>query len=140
MKSSTMHSFVLGGHVDEALYLYEQLTAYHPDFILDHFKYIDLAKLLIENGRFEEGLKVLETQLSRRYEQNFFSQSCGNSQAIQRNCRELLSSCSTDIEINVIFKLLLDHGLIQPTNVILGPLVKIHLKRFVYLVIPNNPL
>ncbi|XP_050312939.1 leucine-rich PPR motif-containing protein, mitochondrial [Anthonomus grandis grandis] len=122
IKSSIMHSYVLANQLEEALRLYEELLSLHPTFSLDSFKFIDLVKLLIENDRFEEGRGVLENELSR-------CKKNGNPSTILRNCRELLGACRTPKEVELIFDLLIRSGVCAVNNVILGPLVRIHITR-----------
>ncbi|XP_030767490.1 leucine-rich PPR motif-containing protein, mitochondrial isoform X2 [Sitophilus oryzae] len=119
MKSSIMHNFVLGGYVEEALNIYKDIKSLHPDFLLDSFKFIDLAALLFKNDRFDEALHILESEPLNRDDID--------SRSIQRNCRELLNSCTKFEDMMNIFNLLVKRKLCNPTNVMLGPLVRIHL-------------
>lgn len=60
-----MHSYVKGGYLTESLELYDELKTIHPNFVLDSFKFIDLAKLLIQNDRFDEAVVLMEDDIKQ---------------------------------------------------------------------------
>jgi len=60
-----MHSYAQGGHLNESLELYDELRTVHPTFVLDSFKIIDLAKLLIQNDRFDEAVVIMEEDIQQ---------------------------------------------------------------------------
>ncbi|CAG9769248.1 unnamed protein product [Ceutorhynchus assimilis] len=121
IKSSIMHSYILGGQLDEAMELYREVKIKHSDFNMDSFKFIDLVKLLIDNDRFDEGFVILQTEIRNPI-------TIRDTKVIERNCRELLSACKTADQMDKIFKLLTENRLCKVSNAMLGPLIRIHLK------------
>lgn len=51
--------------------------------------------------------------------------------AIERNCWQLLDSFENAEEQLKMFQFLVENGYCKPTNIIFGPLIRIHLKRWV---------
>lgn len=51
--------------------------------------------------------------------------------AIQRNCWQLLDSYENAEDQLKMFEFLIENGYCKATNIIFGPLVRIHLKRWV---------
>ncbi|KAL1506448.1 hypothetical protein ABEB36_005813 [Hypothenemus hampei] len=120
IKSAIMHNYVLGGHLQEALKIYNDLKINDSDFSLDSFKMIDLAKLSIENDKFDEGFSILKNEVSKC--------KIGNTQPIERNCKELLNTCKSVKQVDEVFEFLRKNRLCETTNMMLGPLVKARLK------------
>lgn len=67
MKSSTMHRHIQSQNLPAALDLYYEIKALHPQFKMDSFKVIDLATLLIENGKTEDAVKLLINESKKGY-------------------------------------------------------------------------
>lgn len=119
MKGSIMNSFIVSEKLDEALNVYSDIKKEYPNFNIDSFKIIDLANLLVKNEQFNDAKDLLQKE-------------CANirhaaTPALERNCWRLLSSCTNPEQLEVLFKQLIDNNLCKISNVILGPLIKIHL-------------
>ncbi|XP_060524412.1 leucine-rich PPR motif-containing protein, mitochondrial [Cylas formicarius] len=121
IKSLVMHSFVLAGNLEEALTLYNDIKVAHPDFAFDSFKCIDMAQLLVEHGRFDEAMGLLQNEVEKFQRVD--------SRETVRNCLRLLNSCKVENEQTAMFDFLLKANLCKGTNVLLGPLVRIHLNK-----------
>ncbi|XP_072390248.1 leucine-rich PPR motif-containing protein, mitochondrial [Diabrotica undecimpunctata] len=120
MKSSLMHSFVVNGNTKAALNLYNEITTLHPDFRIDNYKSIDLATLLVKEGRLTEAISLVE---SIEYRPEF------RSALVQRNCVLLLNSFKDQAKQTEMFDLLIKKKLCVVNNIMLGPLVRILLER-----------
>lgn len=65
MKSSVMHSYIQSKNLTAALDIYQEIKLLHPNFKMDSFKTVDLAALLVENGKTEDALDVLHEEAKR---------------------------------------------------------------------------
>lgn len=66
MKSSIMQNFIHSKDLSAALDLYKEIKMLHPNFRIDSFKVIDLAALLVELGKTEDALDVLNEEARKR--------------------------------------------------------------------------
>ncbi|KAJ8913044.1 hypothetical protein NQ315_002060 [Exocentrus adspersus] len=112
--------------LDKALEYYEKLREKEgSNFALDEGKIIRLAQLFIKCGRFEEGIKILEdTPRDRKQEERNFSYAS----LVWRFLNSLAEEGSVD-KLNQVFDVLLKKEFIDVNNVLLGPLIKVHLVR-----------
>lgn len=74
MKSSIMHSYIEGGHLQQSLQLFEELKENHPDFNLDTYKIVDLATLLIQNNNVKEAFDIITWLGNKGYNYIFLAQ------------------------------------------------------------------
>lgn len=111
----------------EALELYEKLKKNNPDFIIDNIKTIRVVGLLLEEDRFDEALSFLE----RNKKPQLLSDDETSSNYISTIWRVLnkLAEKGDDEKLQKIFDALINGNYVLPKNVILGPLVKVHLVR-----------
>nr|CAH7746771.1 unnamed protein product [Callosobruchus chinensis] len=116
-KSFLMHNYVMTGNVDEAMRLFQQIKDSDPGFNLDDFKIIDLATLLVKNDKFEDALNIMKTEINRP-----------SSRKADRNLLELLESFTDPNQQMQMFECIMKVGYVA-NNVVLGPLVRIHLKN-----------
>nr|CAI5838259.1 unnamed protein product [Callosobruchus analis] len=116
-KSLLMHNYVLTGNVDEAVKLFQQIKDSDPKFNMDDFKIIDLATLLVKNDRFKDALNIMKTEIKRP-----------SRKTSDRNLLELLESITDPNQQNQMFECIMKVGY-APNNIILGPLVRIHIKN-----------
>lgn len=65
MKSSIMQNYIQLKNLPAALDLYQEIKLLYPTFKLDSFKVIDLAALLVENGKTEDALDLLNEETKR---------------------------------------------------------------------------
>lgn len=111
--------------LDQAMKLYHEIISAQPDFAVDDFKIIRLASLLIKNNKFDEAIKILDTQPSeRKLEDRSF--------AYNSVCWRLLNSLAEtkNVEqLKTVFDKLLSKNFIEVNNVLLGPLIKVHILR-----------
>ncbi|XP_056647094.1 leucine-rich PPR motif-containing protein, mitochondrial [Diorhabda sublineata] len=120
MKSSLLYSFIKNDNLESALNVYEEIRTIDPKFHIDHFKLIDMAALLVRNGRCSEALNLIENIKIRL---GFLTES------VQRNCVELLNEYKDENEQMSMFNILIGKGLCKINNIMLGPLIKIFLVR-----------
>lgn len=121
MKASLFHLFIKKKQLEAALDIYNELKSKQTKFELDEFKIIDLVGLMVEQDQEGRALEILRQETKNR-------RVIGDA-AIQRNCWQLLSCFENELEQEKVFNFLVEEGYCQPNNVILGPLVRIFLKR-----------
>ncbi|CAH1993361.1 unnamed protein product [Acanthoscelides obtectus] len=116
-KSVLMHNYVKTRNLDKSMQILQQIKESDTQFRIDDFKVIDLATLLVQNGKFDEALNILRTEIKKP-----------SRKATDRNILELLQSLTDPNQQMQIFECIMDVGYV-PNNVILGPLVRIHLTK-----------
>ncbi|KAK4881374.1 hypothetical protein RN001_004693 [Aquatica leii] len=121
MKTSIMHAYVLNNDIYDALKVYSSIKNQHPNFVIDEFKIVDLAAVLVKNKQLNEAINILCDEANIRQIQ-------GGSQLV-RNCWELIRSGHNEEEVQKLFDVLVQQGYCKPGNIVLGPLVKLHLKN-----------
>lgn len=65
MKASVMYNYVQLKDLSAALDLYQEIKLLYPRFRMDNFKAVDLAALLVENGKTEDALDVLNEEAKK---------------------------------------------------------------------------
>ncbi|XP_018577646.1 leucine-rich PPR motif-containing protein, mitochondrial [Anoplophora glabripennis] len=120
MKSSLMHNYIKKECLEQALSIYNNIKLTSPHFKIDNFKVIDLATLLVKEEKYGEAMDILKIETSKK----LFAGS-----GIEKNCRQLLDSYKNAEEQLKMFEFLVEYGYCKPTNIIFGPLVRIHLKK-----------
>lgn len=110
--------------VDEAISILNEIKAKEPDFVLDDMKAIKLATLLIGEDKIDEALKILESNKKeeKKTEEMTFNYKAG--------CWRLLNSLAEAgklSQLEKVFDSLVKNNYIEVNNVMLGPLVKVHL-------------
>nr|UHY14113.1 LRPPRC [Cherax quadricarinatus] len=124
MMAGIIAAYVSCRNADAALDMLSELQVQHAGFSLDSFKIIDLCTLLIEEGRSEEGVLLLEEYIEKNVKVAF------DATGIRRNCRNLLMAAATtgDCELtSQLFSKLLGCGFVRADNLTLGALVKCRL-------------
>lgn len=110
--------------VDQAIAILNEITTKEPDFVLDDMKAIKLATLLISEDKIDEALKILESHKKeeKKTEEMTFNYKAG--------CWRLLNSLAEAGKLShleKVFDSLVKNNYIEINNVMLGPLVKVHL-------------
>ncbi|KAF6210429.1 hypothetical protein GE061_013535 [Apolygus lucorum] len=113
------------GKLEEALDYYNRAMSKEASR-LDASKAVRLACLLCNNDRYDEALKILNShpQSPEEISENNFGH--------LSVCWKLLNTCAekTNVDVlNKMFETMVQNNYIEPTNVMLGPLVKIHILR-----------
>lgn len=112
-------------NLDKALYYYNKLKEIDASLILDDLKVIRVVGLLIKNNRFSEGIEFLNNQVrERKLEEQPFQYTA--------QCWRLLNSLAEQgriEELDILFDSLVKNEFIEVNNVMLGPLVKVHLVK-----------
>ncbi|EDV30832.1 uncharacterized protein Dana_GF14846 [Drosophila ananassae] len=111
----------------EALETYGQLKAKDAGFKLDNLKAIRLADLLLQEERDDAALKVLEDNKKDAP----VSESEGSFNYVTTAWRTLnsLAEAGQAERLTKVFDALVAANYIVPTNVLLGPLIKVHLVK-----------
>ncbi|CAO1333276.1 unnamed protein product [Diamesa serratosioi] len=109
--------------LDEAVLTYKKIIEKEPEFILDDTKTIKLAQLYANADRFEDAVKFLESNKKDAVpDERGFN--------YNTTCWRLLNSIAEKgktKEVQMLFDALLVHNYIIPNNILLGPLIKVHI-------------
>ncbi|XP_074026112.1 bicoid stability factor isoform X2 [Leptinotarsa decemlineata] len=112
------------GHLEKAMENYEKIKETEQEnFMLDDTKLIKLANLLVNSGRFEDGINILENTKRdiTNSEKNFNYISL-----LWRFLNGLAEEGKVE-ELNKLFNVLVKKEFMEPNNVLLGPLIKVYL-------------
>ncbi|VVC95207.1 unnamed protein product, partial [Leptidea sinapis] len=123
MKAAIFDLHVKLGELDLAELTLSDLNKNTPGFVLDEYKIIDFATLMVYRNKVDRAFNLIEEQSKRRRIMG------GNS--ISMNCWRLLDAVSaqgTPEDARRMLETLLAHNYCKPTNVMLGPLVRAYLK------------
>ncbi|XP_023722989.1 leucine-rich PPR motif-containing protein, mitochondrial isoform X2 [Cryptotermes secundus] len=103
----------------------KKLKENEPDFPMDSMKIIKIVTLLVKNDRVQDAVKFLSEQSGdRKLEDRSFQYST--------LCWRLLNSLAEQgkqDDLKQVFDALVKYEYIEPNNVLLGPLIKVHLVR-----------
>ena len=109
--------------LDEAVLTYKKILEKEPEFILDDTKTIKLAQLYANAERFDDAVKFLESNKKDTVpDERGFN--------YNTTCWRLLNSVAEKgktKEVQMLFDALLVHNYIIPNNILLGPLIKVHI-------------
>uniref|UniRef100_A0A0A1WFA5 Leucine-rich PPR motif-containing protein, mitochondrial n=1 Tax=Zeugodacus cucurbitae TaxID=28588 RepID=A0A0A1WFA5_ZEUCU len=117
--------YAIEGKTAEALEQYEKIKTKDTEFLLDNLKTVHITKLLIDEERFDEAIKFLE----RNKKAELVSDADGSfsyTSTVWRLLNTLAEAGSAD-KLQQLFDTLVGGNYIYPTNVLLGPLIKVHL-------------
>ncbi|XP_053615995.1 leucine-rich PPR motif-containing protein, mitochondrial-like [Plodia interpunctella] len=124
MKAAIFDLHVKLGELEEAEMCLADLNKTAPNFSLDEFKIIDFATLMVYRHKIDQAIDMITEQSKKRH--------VVGGQSIQMNCWRLLDAMaaqSNPPETGKMFYLLISLGYCKPSNVILGPLIRVHLKN-----------
>ncbi|KAF5275552.1 hypothetical protein FQR65_LT04155 [Abscondita terminalis] len=110
-------------HLDKAIEYYNKLKELDDKFALDDLKAIRVVGLYIKNNRFNEAIQFLNEQVrDRKLEEQPFQYTT--------QCWRVLNSLAEQgkvEELETLFDVLVKNEFIEVNNIMLGPLVKVHL-------------
>lgn len=111
--------------IDEALKIYNQIKFEDKEFSLDDSKIIKLVQAFVNNERFDEALKFLESNKRETTpDKNLF--------AYSMTCWRLLNGLAEKGDVtnlNLLFNALISNNFASPQNILLGPLIKVHVLK-----------
>lgn len=113
--------------VSDALATYEKIKTKDTEFHLDNLKTMSVVELLIKEERFDEVLKLLENNKKVQPVADNDNNYNYNSK-IWRILNALAESGDAE-KLQKIFDALVQYNYMVPTNVLLGPLIKVHLVK-----------
>lgn len=109
----------------EALEVKAKMETMEDKFVMDESKLIRLVHLLIKNDKFDDAIKIIEDKSNRK---------ATDERSFQYNglCWRLLNSLAEDgkeEQLKKLFDALLENEFIDVNNILLGPLIKVHLMK-----------
>lgn len=118
--------YAVHSNLERALEFLEKIKQNSREsFSLDESKIIRLSYELVKAGRFEDGIKILEDiPLERHQGEKSFSVS-----SLVWRFLNLLAEEGKVEEVNRLFDTLMRRQLIEVNNILLGPLIKVHMVR-----------
>lgn len=120
-----MELYASNNKSDEAFKIYNQIKSEDKEFELDDIKMIKLIQALVNNDKTDEAIKFLEANKKP---------DAPDSNNFQYNiqCWRMLNTLAEKGDkdnLNKLFEALTSNNYAAPTNVILGPLIKVHVMR-----------
>ncbi|XP_048480519.1 leucine-rich PPR motif-containing protein, mitochondrial [Plutella xylostella] len=116
--------YALNGDLEKALELKKRLDACDPQFMLNTYKLVVIANAFVKANRFEDAVAFLM--------ENNPETKDGSSFSVNSKCWQILNSLAEKKEaekVKELTKVLINRGYIEPSNVLLGPSIKVHLLR-----------
>ncbi|KAI5645009.1 leucine-rich PPR motif-containing protein, mitochondrial [Phthorimaea operculella] len=123
MKAAIFDLHVKMGELDHAELALADLNKTAPNFMLDEFKVIDFATLMVYRKKIDKAFELINEQSKRR--------AVKGGRSISMNCWRLLDAVAANnshIETRNMFELLCQLNYCQPSNSLLGALIRVHLK------------
>ncbi|CAK1540253.1 unnamed protein product [Leptosia nina] len=123
MKAAIFDLHVKLGELDLAEIALADLTRTAPNFTLDEYKVIDFATLMVYRKKIGQAFALIQEQSKKRR--------VTGGQSISMNCWRLLDAVAAQgshVETRKLFELLNSLNYCKPSNTLLGPLVRAHLK------------
>ncbi|XP_052737382.1 leucine-rich PPR motif-containing protein, mitochondrial [Bicyclus anynana] len=124
MKASIFDLHVKMGEIDLAEIALADLNKTSPNFTLDEFKVIDFATLMVYRKQIGKAFDLINEQSKRRR--------VSGGRAISMNCWRLLDALAAQgspADTKRMLELLTTLRYCKPSNTLLGPLVRAHLKN-----------
>lgn len=106
---------------DEVMKYYNKIIELEPNSSIDDLKVIKIANIMITNNKFDDAIKFLNEQSHRKVERTY-----NYSGLVWRTLNSLAEKGDVD-NLNTLFDTLLQNNYIDVNNILLGPLVKVHL-------------
>lgn len=115
--------FCINDNIEKAEECRKQILAKNPDFGLSRYKLVLMANALTKANRFDEAIQFLKDNKPTNESEaaNFL---------LSSKCWQLLNTLAEQKDgdkVKTMTKTLLENNYIEPSNVLLGPLIKVHL-------------
>ncbi|KAJ8735797.1 hypothetical protein PYW07_007417 [Mythimna separata] len=124
MKAAIFDLHVKLGELDLAEMALADLNKTSPNFTLDEYKVIDFATLMVYRKKVHQAFDLITEQSKKR--------NVMGGRSIALNCWRLLDATAahaSHVEVHKMFELLTTYKYCKPTNVMLGPLIRVHMKN-----------
>ncbi|XP_068626542.1 leucine-rich PPR motif-containing protein, mitochondrial isoform X2 [Battus philenor] len=124
MKAAIFDLHVKLGELESAELVLNDLNKTFPNFTLDEFKLIDFATLMVYKNKIKQACELINEHSKKKR--------VVGGRSISMNCWRLLDAVAaqgTAKDTQRMFELLTSLRYCKPTNTILGPLIRVHLKN-----------
>uniref|UniRef100_A0A1B0ABF4 PROP1-like PPR domain-containing protein n=1 Tax=Glossina pallidipes TaxID=7398 RepID=A0A1B0ABF4_GLOPL len=118
--------YVYHDRIEDALAVYQKVKAKEPNFLLDNLKTVGVAEMLLKQDRFEDALNFLEK--NKKETVNDLDTNYNYTSRLWRMLNALADSANVE-KLQKVFDTLVGGNYVIPNNVLLGPLIKVHLVR-----------
>ncbi|XP_013179551.1 PREDICTED: leucine-rich PPR motif-containing protein, mitochondrial [Papilio xuthus] len=115
--------YSVNDNVDKAREIKDQITEKDPGFKLNKYKIVHFANALVKANKYEEALQFLED--NKQMDEDELSGFMLNSK-----CWQMLNNLAEQKDVTKVKELtksLIENKYIEPSNVILGPSIKVHI-------------
>ncbi|KAG6445714.1 leucine-rich PPR motif-containing protein, mitochondrial [Manduca sexta] len=112
------------GDIDKALKCKDQILANSPNFVFSRFKSIIMAYALVKTDRYDEAVQLLKDNRPSELESAGF--------LLNSKCWQLLNTLAEkkdEVKVKEMTNILIENNYVEPSNVILGPLIKVHMLK-----------
>ncbi|KPJ06941.1 Leucine-rich PPR motif-containing protein, mitochondrial [Papilio machaon] len=115
--------YAVNDNIDKAREIQDQIAAKDPEFKLNKYKIVQFANALVKANKYEEAVQVLvdNKQIDEEELSGFM---------INSKCWQMLNNLAEQKDVTKVkelTKILIENNYIVPSNVILGPSIKVHL-------------
>ncbi|KAM3967869.1 leucine-rich PPR motif-containing protein, mitochondrial [Aphomia sociella] len=124
MKAAIFDLHVKLGELDLAEMALGDLNKSSPNFTLDEYKVIDFATLMVYRKKIDQAFELINEQSKKRH--------IVGGRGISMNCWRLLDATAahgSHQHTRRMFELLTSLKYCKPSNIMLGPLIRVHLKN-----------
>lgn len=111
--------------LEKAVEIVGQIKTKEPDFVLDRIKAVKIAQLYVNQDRIDDALKFLET--NKHAEITAEAVNVFNYNSTLWRLLNFLAEKGQKDNLKKIFKALVEYKYCEPSNVLLGPMIKVHL-------------
>ncbi|CAK1540689.1 unnamed protein product [Leptosia nina] len=116
--------YLENGMIDKANKIREDIKQKNPEFELNRYKKVVMAHALIKNKKFDEAIQYLkDNKPSDDYDSYF---------PLNTRCWQMLNTLAEEkdaAKVKELAETLINNNYITPTNVLLGPLIKVHILK-----------
>ncbi|XP_045528765.1 leucine-rich PPR motif-containing protein, mitochondrial [Pieris brassicae] len=116
--------FLENDMIEKANEIHTQILEKNPDFVINRFKKVMMAEALIRANKFDEAIQYLkDNKPTDDITANF---------ALNAKCWQVLNAVCEEkdvAKIKTLTETLINNNYIEPSNVLLGPLIKVHIMR-----------
>ncbi|XP_022120292.2 leucine-rich PPR motif-containing protein, mitochondrial [Pieris rapae] len=110
--------------IEKANEIHTQILNKNPEFVINRFKKVMMAEALIRANKFDEAIQYLKDHKpTDDITSNF---------ALNAKCWQVLNGVCEEkdvAKIKTLTETLINNNYIEPSNVLLGPLIKVHILR-----------
>lgn len=109
--------------IEKARQCHAEILAQNPDFVLNKYKLVVMAYALVKGNRFDEAITFLK--------ESKFADDSETGYMLNSKCWQILNTLAEEKDVAKVKEMtntLITHNYTEPSNVLLGPTIKVHLR------------